>query len=421
MNSSNLYSKKINNDMLPPPSSALSKNISSSSTSRAKISSPLSQNRIHPENYLKPRKNVPTTVTTMMTISNNTHNSSIISKTSPKIPSKLHQNIGVNRYRTNSSPAPMYTSRSSIHRDYYIKQNMNKASTTTSNVTITTNSKINTSTDNKENSNINANTTNTDNNNTNTNVNTNTNSNINSTDNKPETLQINTSIPKKESKDSIKTAPPMTTNNDNSIFNFNNLFGTKKYKFNGLSFLTSIPIVAKLLNLDKENSDNNNSTNNTKEANEDTSKSSTENNKNNSPIDISNGITNKGLAKSPEKSTLSTYTNNSGNNINYISSSKLALQILEEERKGIPEPEQWLQKQVKARAYAIAVANAVAKRNTQNSNNYSQYTTKFTPSNHLYSISSQRKSSTNDSTEIPTYKKETERKNYIEEDDYFIL
>jgi len=116
--------------------------------------------------------------------------------------------------------------------------------------------------------------------------------------------------------------------------------------------------------------------------------------------------------KSPEKSTLSTYTNNSGN-INYISSAALASQILEKERKGIPEPEQWLQKQVKARAYAIAVANAVAKRNsTQKSNDYSQYTTKFTPTNHI------RKHP--DTAILPTddiLNKEIERRKLIEDED----
>jgi len=385
-----LYSKKMmNNDMLPPTSSALSKNISSSS--RTKMSSPLSQNRSHPENYLKPRKNVPTTVTTMMTISN--HNSSMVSKTSPKIPSKLHQNIGVNRYRTNSSPAPMYSSGRMYNKDYYIKQNINKPSSTIINV------QSNSSTDNKENYSINANKNTPDTNNT-------------KKQGIPE-LQINTAVSKKESKDSIKTAPATL---ENSIFG--NFFSAKKFpKFNGFNFFTSIPIVAKLLNLDTKENESNTTTNGDTNKEKDVDSKPTTDSKNNLPIDISqqnaNGHT---LVKSPEKSTLSTYTNNSGN-INYISSAALASQILEKERKGIPEPEQWLQKQVKARAYAIAVANAVAKRNsTQKSNDYSQYTTKFTPTNHI------RKHP--DTAILPTddiLNKEIERRKLMEDEDYFIL
>ncbi|OUM58725.1 hypothetical protein PIROE2DRAFT_15922 [Piromyces sp. E2] len=407
---STLYSKKMmnNNDMLPPTSSALSKNISSSSSSRAKISSPLSQNRNHPENYLKPRKNVPTTVTTMMTISNNlnhTHNSSIVSKTSPKIPSKLHQNIGVNRYRTNSSPVPMYSNRL-MNKEYYIKQNVNKSTNLT-----TPHPNSNTTLENKENSNVHANTL----------------PNNTKKSSKPEipSLQINTNVSKKESKDSIKTAPATF---ENTLFG--NLFGVKKFpKFNGFNFLTNIPIFAKLLNLDTKESDSNSNpnkkegtttiiTSSTTTTTTTTAKPITDN-KNNLPIDISQqGGNSHSIVKSPEKSTLSTYTNNSGSgNINYISSAALASQILEKERKGIPEPEQWLQKQVKARAYAIAVANAVAKRNsTQKNNDYSQYTTKFTPTNHIRRH--------HETAVLPTddiLNKEMERRKLMEEEDYFIL
>eukprot|EP00833_Pecoramyces_ruminatium_P002782 jgi/Orpsp1_1/1176814/evm.model.c7180000059139.1 len=427
--SSSPYTKKLmnSNELLPPPSSALSKNISSSS--RAKISSPLSQ-RNHQEGYLKPRKNVPTTVTTMMTISNNlnhTHNSSVVSKTSPKIPSKLHQNLSVNRYRTNSSPAPIYSSKSNsriISKDNGIRQNYNIRTLPT---TMISNSNVNASPsiDNKEN--------------INTKINTNTTTDVTTTKinkQQPESLQINTSLSKKDSKDSVKTATPKTAppffNTENSIFN--NLFGTKKFtKFNGLNFLTNIPIVAKLLNLDKDNDSNNNNNNNnnnnsnnndtnqTTEANK-SSKENQDNNKNNLPINISRqGSAHKYFEKSPEKSTFSTYTNNSGN-INYISSSTLALQILEKERKGIPEPEQWLQKQVKARAYAIAVANAVAKRNTQkNNNDYSQYTTKFTPTNHLHTSQRQPKASVETTTVTTSYRNDSEKKSLVEDDDFFML
>jgi aldehyde:ferredoxin oxidoreductase len=134
----------------------------------------------------------------------------------------------------------------------------------------------------------------------------------------------------------------------------------------------------------------------------------------------------KNFEKSPEKSTFSTYTNNSGNNINYVTSSTLASQILEKERKGIPEPEQWLQKQVKARAYAFAVANAVAKRNTQkgiNHNDYSQYTTKFTPTNHLPFTQKQPKTSVETTTVVATkyHKDDTKRKQFVEDDAFFML
>jgi len=397
-----LYSKKLmnNNDLISPTSSALSKNISSSS-SRTKVSSPLSQNR-KPENYLKPRKNVPTTVTTMMTISNNlnhTHNSSIVSKTSPKIPSKLHQNISVNRYRTNSSPAPIYTPSNRMINKDYMKQNVSKM-----------NSNNNESTDNKENSNINANLSTP---NSNHNENNMTKTETPSTTPNASILQINSTLSKKESKDSLKLTPSPF---ENTIFG--NLFSAKKFpKFNGFNFFTSIPIVAKLLNLDTKEAENNSNTSKDEEKKDATNKP-TADSKNNLPINISQqGNNHTTIEKSPEKSTLSTLTNNSGT-INYISSATLASQILEKERKGIPEPEQWLQKQVKARAYAIAVANAVAKRNnSQKNNDYSQYTTKFTPTNHV------RKHPHNAAV-LPTadiLNKEIERRKFMEDEDYFIL
>lgn len=420
------YSKKLmNNEVLPPASSALSKNLSSS-FSRTKISSPLSQNRNYPENYLNPRKNVPTTVTTMMTISNNlnhTHNSSLTaktspkipSKTSPKIPSKLHNNMVVNRYRTNSSPAPSiyasnYGSRMyNAKKEYYIKPNLNnKSSANFISKYSTTSPQIN-----KENININSNssasttTTTTTATITATNATTATTS-VNTTSASASTTTASTATPtntenptivvenadgpklkvdttllsKKESKDSIKTAPPFLENTF-----LGNLFTPKKFpKFNGFNFLSSIPIVAKLLNLDvKETANSTDSKDNTNSTTT-TTTDNQNNSKNNLPIDITQqNITRGTLAKSPEKSTPGTYTENGGGTINYISSSTLALQILEKERKGIPEPEQWLQKQVKARAYALAVAKFVAKRQNQKSNNdYSQYTTKFTPTHHIH-------------------------------------
>ncbi|ORX55334.1 hypothetical protein BCR36DRAFT_347070 [Piromyces finnis] len=399
---STLYSKKLmnNNDMLPSTSSALSKNITSSS-SRTKISSPLSKDTSsHSENYLNPRKNVPTTVTTMMTISNNinhTHNSSTISKTSPKIPSKLHQNISVHRYRTNSSPAPMYntTNHSRImNKDANVKQNNYLKPTITANKD---NSKLPLGSDNQKSTNL----------------------------EKP-TLQINTNLSKKESKDTIKTAPAIIENNL-----FGNFFSVKKFpKFNGFNFFTSIPIVAKLLNLDttKESESNTSATSNENKKEEMRSKPAT-NSKNNHPIAIAQqNNSHTTFEKSPEKSSLSTYTNNSGggggqgngSNINYISSAAFASQILEKERQGIPEPEQWLQKQVKARAYAIAVANAVAKRNhTKKSHDYLPYTTKFTPTNH-----SRHPHHPKTSVVLPTddiLNKEVERKKLMEDEDYFIL
>jgi len=429
-----LYSKKMiyKNEMLPPPSSALSKNISS--YSRTKVSSPLSQ-RNHPDNYLNPRKNVPTTVTTMMTISNN------LSHTSPKIPSKLHQNVIINRYRTNSSPAQIYSNKSNNRTMNTLRQNINNnnnnnnqrvspTTTTTNPSIIITNSSSNIKSssiisDNKENISSNKNTIATE---VNTNI-------VKGDKQQKGPLQINTSLPKKESNDTIttpKTAPLFFSSENNFL---NNLFGTKKFtKFNGLNFLTNIPIVAKLLNLDKESDDNNNTSNkeNTN-SNSDHVNSSMENqnNKNNLPIDISQqGVnTHSNFEKSPAKSTFSTYTNNSGTTINYVTSSTLAQQILEKERKGIPEPEQWLQKQVKAKAYAIAVANAVAKRNTQKNNNnhnihdYTPYTTKFIPTNHLPITSKHSKTSveTSKTTTTNALNNNKERKAFVEEDDYFML
>ena len=463
------YSKKMvnTNEMLPPPSSALSKNISS--FSRAKVSSPLSQ-RNHQDGYLKPRKNVPTTFTTMMTISNNlnhTHNSSVTSKTSPKIPSKLHQNFSVNRYRTNSSPAPIYSSKSNNRMINIIRQRTNNKrispispnnssmNGSSFNTTTTTTTTTNTTTSDNNNNNKNSLSTTTSNNKENSSIsatfNGNTVTSVNANTTKgdkpsPTPLQINTSLSKKDSKETIKssttpkTAPPFFSSENNIFTNF---FGNKKFnKFNGFSFLSNIPIVAKLLNLDKDNDNNNTNNNNTNNNNinndstttttndsNNNTNSSTENqdNKNNLPIDITRqGSMHKNFEKSPEKSTFSTYTNNSGNNINYVTSSTLASQILEKERKGIPEPEQWLQKQVKARAYAFAVANAVAKRNTQkgiNHNDYSQYTTKFTPTNHLPFTQKQPKTSVETTTVVATkyHKDDTKRKQFVEDDAFFML
>jgi len=443
---SSLYSKKMiyKNEMLPPTSSALSKNISS--YSRTKVSSPLSQ-RNHPDGYLNPRKNVPTTVTTMMTISNN------LGHTSPKIPSKVHQNVTINRYRTNSLPAQINSNKSNSKSVNTLRQNINNnnninqrgsptTTTTNPNIIITNssssnNKSISTLSDNKENINTNKNIVTTDVINTNTNT-------VKGDKQQKGSLKINTSLPKKESNDTIttpKTAPLFFSSENNF---FNNLFGTKKFtKFNGLNFLTNIPIVAKLLNLEKDSDTNNNSNNNNNNKNNNNNNKGTVNttgnqvnslieNQNNLPIDITQqgGVnTHSNFEKSPAKSTFSTYTNNSGTTINYVTSSTLAQQILEKERKGIPEPDQWLQKQVKAKAYAIAVANAVAKRNTQKNSNghnihndYSPYTTKFIPTNHIPITTKQSKTLVEtDKTTTNNGLKNTERKAFVEEDDYFIL
>lgn len=125
---------------------------------------------------------------------------------------------------------------------------------------------------------------------------------------------------------------------------------------------------------DEENSSNIFNTKSGDTKNNDLSKLNSSSNLHNSPIAIlsKSGGDGESTIHSPEKYMENTLNNHHPSSV--IPSYILALQILENERQGLPEPEQWLQKQARARAYAVAVANVVAKKKEQMKNKKIQAT-----------------------------------------------